>query len=202
MLKKRWFVVLAVVGVVGGAVFLGVWMGSEPLRISSFEPVGERGFVLTVRGSCDGEPDVDVTESEFVVRVLVESEKRRDRDCAPSLVDVRLDAELGDRFVVDVSTGDRIYNSAENLVKRPLRIASYQLGNEHELIVQTGSCNFEHDIYAEETESKVRILVNGTIGFGDCPVVYPRVQLDAELLDRVVVDGSSGLPVVWLRSGL
>ena len=90
------------------AVTVAVLVGcstQERLELAELTPDGRSlSFSLSV---CNADQDVDVREDEDVVAVSIRSSRGDGNDCADGVV-VELDAPLGDRTVIDASTGDEV----------------------------------------------------------------------------------------------
>jgi len=105
MSRKRWLWVLAVV--VGGGALFAVWTTQQSRAILSYRAWDERELSLSVAGvNCGTDVDVQVEESPSQVRILVKAAWwSADRNDCLFLEAVPIEADLGDREVIDESTG-------------------------------------------------------------------------------------------------
>jgi len=105
MSRKRWLWVLAVV--VGGGALFAVWTTQKSRTIETYRVLTEHELSLSVAGvNCGTDVDVQVEESPTQVRILVNAPlwSVKSNDCE-FLVRVPIEADLGDREVIDESNG-------------------------------------------------------------------------------------------------
>ncbi|WP_062316446.1 hypothetical protein [Demequina maris] len=89
---------------------LAACAASEPTEVRGPVPIvgwSNGGDVQIVDvDSCGGDPEASVVETESTVTITVTSTKRDPGDACLDSLEIELDAELGDRQVIDGVTGE------------------------------------------------------------------------------------------------